>query len=71
MTHLCCLRCGLRFASAATLMACPECDRPLEGTGDLESLLGFPLFHRPAADPLPDAVAVALPAPRPEHVRGG
>ncbi len=71
MTHLCCRNCWVRFASAATLVTCPECGMPPERTADSESLIGFKLFHPPAADPLPEAVAVSLPAPTPEHYRGG
>ena len=71
MTHLCCRRCWIRFASAATLIACPECGMPPEPTADTESLVGFKLFDRPAADALPEAVAVSLPASLPEHTRGG
>jgi hypothetical protein len=71
MAHLCCLRCSLRFASPATLSACPECGRPLDATGDAESLLGFKFFGAPAASPLPGAVVVSLPAFDLKYTRGG
>jgi hypothetical protein len=71
MTHLCCLRCSLRFASRATLTACPECSMPLEGTGDSAGLLGFKFFGVPAAEPLSDAVVVSLSAFHLKHTRGG
>jgi hypothetical protein len=71
MTRLCCRRCYLRFVPAADLIACPKCGMPPERTADSESLLGFKLFDRPAGDPLPEALAVSLPAPPPDYTRGG
>ena len=72
MSHACCRKCRVRFtAEAATyLIACPECERPIERIEEARRLLGFRLF-----DPLDltDMVANGLGAspanPRPKGGR--
>jgi hypothetical protein len=45
MTQFCCPSCGLRFprATAAHLVACPECGAPPESVASAEQVLGFRL----------------------------
>jgi hypothetical protein len=64
MSRLCCRPCGLRFAPAVHLSACPECGTAIEAVDDRESLVGLRLFD-PAtvADGLPEALSVSLPEP--------
>lgn len=66
MTHLCCPPCRLRFtpASSTYIAACPECGEPPQQISNPESALGFRLLG-PEDLPLelPQAVAIALPAP--------
>lgn len=64
-THVCCLRCRLRFTAAASayITTCPECDGSLQQT-PLESSLGFRRFAaEDVPHALPEAVAVSLPIP--------
>jgi hypothetical protein len=72
MTRLCCPRCKLRFAPAATayLSSCPECGLPPAPVDDPESLVGLRLFDpSDLPDVLPEAVAVSLPEPEPPGAR--
>lgn len=69
MTHVCCPSCRLRFtrAAAAHLVACPECDKPLQSIASLELAFGFRVFRfEDPAHSLPEAVAVAIPSFEPE-----
>jgi hypothetical protein len=68
MTHVGCPTCRLRFsaASAAYLVACPECGRPLEPIAGAERVVGFRLFAiEDAPQELPEAVAVSIRIPDP------
>jgi predicted RNA-binding Zn-ribbon protein involved in translation (DUF1610 family) len=72
MTHLCCTSCRLRFtpAAATLLTACPECGEPPQPVESLERTFGFRLVCEEGAQhPLPQAVAVAIPAPDPSGAR--
>ncbi len=63
MIHICCPKCRLRFTSAAAthLATCPECGDSPQPIATAEELLGFRLFgSNDAADPSPQAIAVAL-----------
>ncbi len=63
MTHICCSTCRLRFTPAAAthLATCPECGDSPQPIATAEELLGFRLFgSNDAADPSPQAIAVAL-----------
>jgi hypothetical protein len=73
MTHACCSDCRLRFTAitAAQLASCPQCGGPLQVVPGLEAAVGFRLFKLedlPHA-PLPEALAVSLPAPDPMRPR--
>ena len=64
-----CGNCRLRFvpSAAAFPIACPECGEPTQAF-TLEGMVGFrSLRLEDVAQPLPEAVAVALPVPE----RGG
>jgi hypothetical protein len=67
MTQVCCPSCRLRFtrATAAHLVACPECGAPPEPVLSAERVIGFRLASGidELSDTLPIAVAVALPVP--------
>ena len=68
MAHVACPCCQLRFtsATAAQLLACPECGRPPQLIGAAEGVVGFRLFiPEDVPHPLPEAIAVALPLPDP------
>lgn len=68
MTHVGCPCCQLRFtpATAAYLLACPECGRPPQLIGAAEGVVGFRLFiPEDVPNPLPEAIAVSLPLPDP------
>jgi hypothetical protein len=67
-THLCCLRCRVRFtpAAAASISACPECGDPPELIASLERTFGFRLLgpdDLPHELPYATAVSIALPRP--------
>ena len=69
MTHLCCVRCRLRFmpAAAASLAGCPGCGEPLQEL-TLDRTFGFRIFSVDDGPPgLPYAVSVSLPAPDDAH----
>jgi hypothetical protein len=58
----------LRFtpATAAHLLACPECGRPPRLIGTAEGVVGFRLFiPEDVPNPLPEAIAVSIPLPDP------
>jgi hypothetical protein len=58
----------LRFtaATAAHLLACPECGRPPQLIGAAEGVVGFRLFiAEDVPNPLPEAIAVSIPLPDP------
>ena len=58
MTHVGCPCCQLRFtsATAALLVACPECGRPPQLIGAAEHVVGFRLFiEEDAPNAMPDA----------------
>ena len=66
MVYACCPGCRVRFsaATAAHVVACPECGEPPRQSAELKAMLGFRLVG--PEDPsrsLPEAVAVSLPAP--------
>ncbi|MEP6952717.1 MAG: hypothetical protein ABI950_01495 [Solirubrobacteraceae bacterium] len=66
MTRACCHSCQLRFtpAAAASVVACPICDQPLDRTARAGTLLGFRLHDAGDALPeLPGVIAAALAAP--------
>ena len=72
MPQLKCVACKLRVHRAAGPRdplgdVCPECGSALEPVGALAEVMGFRLFggdgSAPAMDPLPIAVAVAMPRP--------
>lgn len=66
MTHVCCPGCRLRFsrASAAYLVACPECGAPPESVPSAECVIGFRrVSDDDRRDEMPMALAVALPIP--------
>ena len=68
MTHVGCPCCQLRFtpATAALLVACPECGRPPQLIGAAEGVVGFRLFiAEDVPNPLPEAIAVSIPLPDP------
>jgi hypothetical protein len=68
MSHLCCPKCRLRFPPAvgAHLTACPACGEPPEPSR-LEDAVGFRVFKlEDVPHPLPEAVAISLPIPRPD-----
>jgi hypothetical protein len=68
MTHVGCPCCQLRFtsATAALLVACPECGRPPQLIGAAEHVVGFRLFiPADAPNALPEAIAVSIPVPDP------
>jgi hypothetical protein len=68
MTHVSCPDCRLRFtpATAAYLLACPVCGKPLAPLVGPGGAVGFRLFRGDDdAHSLPEAVAVALPPPAP------
>jgi len=68
MTHVGCPCCQLRFsaATAAHLLACPECGRPPHVIGAAEGVVGFRLFiPEDVPNPLPEAIAVSIPLPDP------
>jgi len=71
-TKVGCRSCRLRLTpvSAAYLVACPECGRPLEPIVGAENLVGFRVFI-PEDNPhgLPEAVAVAIPITDPGEKR--
>jgi hypothetical protein len=65
MTQVCCPSCRLRFtrATAAYLVACPQCGEPPRPVAD-ERALGFRLLtDDDRSEALPHAVAVAMPIP--------
>jgi hypothetical protein len=71
MTHLCCPRCRLRFtpAAGAYLASCPGCGEPPQPSS-LEDTFGFRIFRlEDIPQPLPEAVAVSIPAPEPDGAR--
>jgi hypothetical protein len=58
----------LRFtpATAAHLLACPECGRPPQLIGAAEGVVGFRLFiPEDVPNTLPEAIAVSIPLPDP------
>jgi hypothetical protein len=65
MTRACCPSCRLRFsrAVAAYLVACPQCDAPLERVSSAERVVGFRLAGdvEDSLHGLPEAIAAALP----------
>jgi predicted amidophosphoribosyltransferase len=65
VSHICCRNCRLRFApSAAYIVACPECGKPLESITGREGLVGMRLFRpEDRQESLPEAIEVALPIP--------
>ena len=68
MTHVACPCCQLRFtpATAAHLLACPECGRPPRLIDTAEGVVGFRLFiEERVPSPLPEAIAVSIPLPDP------
>ena len=68
MTHVGCPCCQLRFtaATAAHLLACPECGRPPQLIGAAEGVVGFRLFiAEDVPNQLPEAIAVSIPLPDP------
>ena len=72
MTRLTCPSCRLRFASASatTLTTCPSCDRDLQANASAEATLGFRLFEvvdSPVALPVAVAMALPMPADRPDQ----
>lgn len=70
MTHVGCPCCQLRFtsATAAHLLACPECGRPPRLIDSAEGVVGFRLFiPQGAPNSLPEAVAVSIPLPNPAN----
>lgn len=72
MTHVGCRSCRLRFtpASAAYLVACPECGRPLPPIVGAESVVGFRVFvPEDMSHELPETVAVPIPIGDPPGAR--
>ena len=72
MTRLICPSCQLRFASvpAATLTNCPCCAGDLQAVASAEASLGFRLAEvvdSPAALPVAAAIALPIPADRPNQ----
>lgn len=68
MTHVACPCCQLRFtpATAAHLLACPECGRSPQLMSAAEGVIGFRLFiPADVPNPLPHAIAVSIPLPDP------
>ncbi len=66
MTHSSCPHCRLRLTSgaAAGRLACPACGRPLETLSRPGDVVGYQLIGlEDAPRSLPEAIAVALPAP--------
>ncbi|MGI8714503.1 MAG: hypothetical protein ACR2NR_15275 [Solirubrobacteraceae bacterium] len=73
MSYLCCTGCRLRFSplAAAFLTTCPECGAPPTSAERSQSLIGFRLLD-PGDLPrtLDEAIAVSLPVPLLDGVRG-
>jgi hypothetical protein len=72
VTHLCCPACRLRFtpASAAYIIACPECGDAPQPIVSLELTVGFRLIgpaDLPFELPYATAHAIALPQPGIRH----
>jgi hypothetical protein len=68
MNHVSCPACQLRFtpAQAAGLPSCPTCGGPLQTLAGPAAAMGFRLFEsEPDSQPLPEAIAVAMPTPGP------
>lgn len=66
MISSCCPGCRVRFApaTAAYLVACPECGKPPEQVSGLDALVGFRLVGPDdGTRSLPEAIAVSLPIP--------
>ncbi len=73
MTHVCCLRCRLRFTpgAAAYITVCPGCGESPHQTASPEDVMGFRLLG-PEDLPIeqPQAVAVSLWVPEPRTPLG-
>ena len=75
VTRLCCPACRLRFtpASAACIIACPECGDAPKAIVSLEHTVGFRLIgpeDLPHELPYATAHAIALPDPEVRHGKG-